>query len=48
MHPEHILPLLMVCLSVGSAVGYGLTGDWWHVLYWVSATGITIAAVFMG
>jgi hypothetical protein len=37
----------MIVLNVAAAIGYAFHGDWKQVLYWASATTITIAVFLM-
>jgi hypothetical protein len=38
-----VLPVAMVVLSCGAAVGYGAGGDWRHCIYWAAAAVVTAA-----
>ncbi len=40
------LPLLIVVISVGSAIMYALDRDWRRVVYWLSAASLTASITF--
>lgn len=41
-----ILPSVMIGLSVGAAIVYGISGDLRHTLYWSAAAVITASVTF--
>lgn len=38
-----ILAWMMVVLSVAAAVGYGTSGDWRRMTYWIAAAVLQVA-----
>lgn len=46
MNVTHVMPLVMVALSIGSGVVYLAFKDWSHAGYWFCAAGITVFATF--
>ena len=34
---------LIIVLYAASAARWAVAGDWWNVVYWLSAVGVTIA-----
>ena len=45
MNPK-LFPVLSILLSVGSAVGYGLIGDYRRMTYWIAAAVLTASVTF--
>jgi len=46
MTGKQILPTIMLVLSVGASVVYGLTGDWRHAMYWGAVSFVTFSVTF--
>jgi hypothetical protein len=43
---SHFFPSLMIALSAGASIVYGLAGDWRRTLYWAAAVVITTVVTF--
>jgi len=43
---ERALPVAILLLSIGAAIGYSFAGDWRRALYWSAAAFITVSVTF--
>ena len=43
---EKILPAIMIVISIGASIVYGVFGDWRHSVYWGAAAVLNIAVTF--
>ena len=41
-----VFPVLMILLSIGSAVVYAVEADWRRAVYWLAAATITATVTF--
>ena len=46
MSREQILPLILIIIDIGAAIGYVPTGDWRRVIYWIAAGVLTACVTF--
>lgn len=46
MKAQHIFPLMLIALDVGSAIMYAFSGDWRKVVYWIAAAVLNVAVTF--
>lgn len=42
----HAMPAFIVIWYALTAIRYGVARDWWRVMYWVCAAGITVSATW--
>ena len=46
MSKHQILPLILIVIDVGAAIGYIPTGDYRRVVYWIAAAILTTVVTF--
>jgi hypothetical protein len=46
MNKSHILPLILIIIDIGAAIGYLPSAEYKRVIYWLSAASLTYCVTF--
>lgn len=46
MEKKQVLPLILILIDIGAAIGYIPYGEWRKVIYWIAAAILTTTVTF--
>lgn len=46
MKTVQILPVVLILIDLGAAIGYFIAGDWKRGIYWIAAATLTATVTF--